>query len=99
MRPRSISIAQRFKRLLSICAIGAVGVAGGAVGHAEASQLAGGLHPHGAQLEPSLAGPAVRAIAGNLDESAREAAERRGRAEAAGGREATGRELRGEDDD
>jgi hypothetical protein len=99
MRPPSISLAQRFKWLLSIGAICAIGAAGAAASHAGASQPSGGLHRHGAELEPSPAGHAMSAIAGNLDESAREAAERTGRAEATGGREARGRELRGEDDD
>ncbi|MGH2973366.1 MAG: hypothetical protein ACRDLL_00645 [Solirubrobacterales bacterium] len=99
MRTHSISVAHRFKKLVSVCAICAVGVAGAATSHAEASQPPEGLHHHGAELQPSPAGHALGAIAGNLDEGTREVAERTGRAEAPGGREARGRELRGEDDD
>jgi len=99
VRPPSISLTQRFKRLLSICAICAIGVAGAAASHAEGFQPSGGIHPHGPEVEPSASAHALSAVAGTLDESAREAAERTGRAEATGGREARGSELRGGDDE
>lgn len=92
-------MAERSKRILAVCAIGAVGAAGAVGSHAEAGQPTESLRPGGAQLELSTAGGPLHAIAGNLDENDEEAIERRGRAEATGGREARGRELRGEDDD
>ncbi|MGH2965609.1 MAG: hypothetical protein ACRDMH_09550 [Solirubrobacterales bacterium] len=93
------SFTQRFKGALAVFAICAVGSTGAGASHAEASQAA---HPRDAgstQLELGPAADALRVVSGNLDEAAREAAERMDRAEASGGREARGRELQSDEDD
>jgi hypothetical protein len=93
------SLTQRFKGALAVCAIFAVGASGAGASHAEASQ-AGDAHDAGStQLQLGPAADALRVVSGNLDEAAREAAERMDRAEARGGREARGRELQSDEDD
>ena len=98
MRPHSISATRRFKRALAICAVAAVGAAGAAASHAEAGQPTPSLGAHGGQLELGVPGGALTAIARSMDETPRETAERRGRAAAAGGREARGREAARDED-
>jgi hypothetical protein len=93
------SVTQRFKSTLAICAICAVGAAGAGASHAEASQAGHARDAGSAQLELGPAADALHVISGNLDEAAREMAERVDRAEARGGREARGREPRSDEDD
>ena len=93
------SVTQRFKSTLAICAICAVGAAGAGASHAEASQAGHARGTGSAQLELGPAAGALHVISGNLEEAAREAAERLDRAEARGGREARGREPRSDEGD
>jgi hypothetical protein len=86
-------MARRLKRILAVCAISAVGVAGAAVSHAESGPPTGSLGRGAGGPELSAAGGALRVIAGYQDENVKEAAERRDRAGATGGREGRGRET------
>jgi hypothetical protein len=75
-----------------VLTVAAVGIAGVATGHAEAHPPAPGIHAPGARLAH---GASLKAVVDTLHEH-REAAERRERAEATGGRGPRGREhLRG----
>ena len=98
MRSRQISLVERFKGVLALGAISALCAAGGLghpdTAHANAAHAAGRV-----QLQGGSARGALDAVTGNLDETAREVAERRSRAEGRGGRDARGREhLRDADD-
>jgi len=85
-------MAHRFKKLIAVCAITAVGVAGAAVSHAESGQPTRG--PGASRPELSAADGALRVIKGSLDENVKESVERMDRASE--GREGTGRDPRGD---
>jgi hypothetical protein len=96
---RPSSVTQRFKGVLAVCAICAVGAWGAGASHSEASQAGHARDAGSTQLELGLAADTLRVVSGNLDEAAREAAERMDRAEARGGREARRRELQSDEED
>jgi hypothetical protein len=88
-------MAHRFKRIIAVCAISAVGVAGAAVSHAESGQATGS--PGASRPELSAAGGALRVIKGSLDENVKESVERMDRA--SGWREGRSRDLWGDGED
>jgi hypothetical protein len=98
MPPRASPIAHHFKKIIAVCAISAVGLAGAAVSHAETGQSAGSFGP-GAGRPELGAVDALRVITGTLDENVKESVERTDRAGATGGGEGRGRELWGDGDD